>query len=114
MNVTDKELIPGSRQFLVFTQPHRRDPQLKTPVIELDASTNPPTPIEYDTTEVIEKVVLDLARDRARAAGYNSGALAVLEAFGLTIPEYLARKKANKQKPLDSTTQTVVGSENGQ
>ena len=112
-----KERIPGVRQFMVFTLPHKRDPQLKTPVIELDNSTIPPTPIEYDTTEVIEKVVLDLARDRARSSGYNAGAQAVLETFGLTIPDYLARKKANKESktnPVDTTTQPVVESEHGQ
>ena len=111
-----KERIPGVRQFMVFTLPHKRDPELKTPVIELDGSTEPPTPIEYDTTEVIEKVVLDLARDRARSAGYNAAAQAVLNTFGLTIPDYLARRKANKdtaKKPLDTPTQITVGSENG-
>jgi hypothetical protein len=93
-----KERIPGSRQFLVFTQPHQRDPELKTPVIEIDGSTEPPTEIPYDNTEVIEKVVLDLARQRARSTGYNSGAKAVLDAFGFTIPDYLAKRKDNKSK----------------
>ena len=112
----NKERIPGVRRFMVFTIPHKRDPQLKTPVVELDDSTDPATPIEYDSTDVIEKVVLDLARDRARSSGFNAGAQAVLETFGLTIPEYIARGKANKEvkKTLDTTTQLVVKSENEQ
>lgn len=114
--MSDKERIPGVRRFMVFTIPHKRDPQLKTPVVELDDSTDPATPIEYDSTNVIEKVVLDLARDRARSSGFNAGAQAVLETFGLTIPEYIARRKANKEvkKTLDTTTQLVVKSENEQ
>jgi len=91
-----QEKIPGSRQFLVFTQPHKRDPELKTPVIELDAETG--TPIEYENTEVIEQVILGLARQRARSAGYNAGAQAVLEAYGYTIADYLAKRKENKAK----------------
>jgi hypothetical protein len=111
-----KERIPGVRQFMVFTLPHKRDPELKTPVIELDGSTEPPTPIEYDSTEVIEKVVLDLARDRARSAGYNAGAKAVLDVFDFTIEDYLVRRKVKRaaKKALDNTVQPTVGSENGQ
>ena len=101
-----KERIPGSRQFLVFTQPHQRDPELKTPVIEIDGSTEPPTEITYEATDVIEQVILSLARQRARSAGYNSGAQAVLDAFGLTIPDYLAKRKENKaKKSLDKGEQ---------
>lgn len=107
-----KERIPGSRQFLVFTQPHQRDPELKTPVIELDGETE----IKYDNTEVIEQVVLDLARQRARSAGYNAGAQAVLDVFGFKIEDYLIRrreKKAALKKALDNAIPSGVGSENG-
>lgn len=96
--MTEKEIIPGSRQFLVFTLPHKRDPQLKTPVIELDNSTIPATPIEYDSTEVIEKVVLDLGRSRERAAGYNAAAQEVLKTFGFTIQDYLQKRAELKHK----------------
>ena len=92
----DRKKIKGMRQFMVFCQPHERDPELKTPVIELDAETG--TPIEYENTEVIEKVVLDLARQRARSAGYNAGAQAVLDTYGLTINDYLAKRKELKAK----------------
>ena len=92
----DRKKIKGMRQFMVFCQPHERDPELKTPVIELDAETG--TPIEYETTEVIEQVVLSLARQRARSAGYNAGAQAVLDAFGFTIQDYLAKRKEVKTK----------------
>ena len=92
----DRKKIKGMRQFMVFCQPHERDPELKTPVIELDAETG--TPIEYETTEVIEKVVLDLARQRARSAGYNAGAQAVLDTYGYTINDYLAKRKEVKTK----------------
>lgn len=106
-----KERIPGSRQFLVFTQPHQRDPELKTPVIELQDGTE----VKYEDTEVIEKVVLDLARQRARSAGYNAGAQAVLDVFGYKISDYLIRrneKKAAAKKALDRPTTNEVGSEN--
>jgi len=93
-----KERIPGSRQFLVFTQPHKRDPELNTPIIELDGSTEPPTEIPYSDTEIIEKVVLDLARQRSRSSGYNAGAQAVLKTFGLTIGDYLAKRRDNNAK----------------
>lgn len=108
--MADQERIPGCRQFMVFTMPHRRDPELKTPVIELDGSTNPPTPIEYEDTSVIEGVILNLARDRARAAGYNSGAKAVLDTYGLTVPDYLAKKKSKKL--IDKSSEKGVASEN--
>jgi hypothetical protein len=85
---------------LVFTQPHQRDPELKTPVIEIDGSTEPPTEIPYQDTEVIEQVILGLARQRARSSGYNSGAQAVLDTFGFTIPDYLAKRKENKAKKV--------------
>lgn len=105
-----KVRIPGSRQFLVFTQPHQRDPELKTPVIELEGDTE----IKYEDTEVIEKVVLDLARQRARSAGYNAGAQAVLDVFDLKIEDYLIRRRAKKaaKKALDNPTPNEVGSEN--
>lgn len=100
--MAEKERIPGSRQFLVFTQPHQRDPELKTPVIELEGATE----IPYENTEVIEKVVLDLARQRARSSGYNAGAQAVLTAYGLTINDYVAKRKENKlKKELDKGEQ---------
>ena len=92
----DRKKIKGLRQFMVFCQPHERDPELKTPVIELDAETG--TPIEYETTEVIEQVVLSLARQRARYAGYNAGAQAVLDTYGYTINDYLAKRKEVKTK----------------
>ena len=102
----DRKKIKGMRQFMVFTLPHERDPELKTPVIELDCSAETETAIEYDSTEVIEQVILSLARQRARSAGYNSGAQAVLDAFGLTIPDYLAKRKENKaKKSLDKGEQ---------
>lgn len=101
-----KERIPGARQFLVFTKPHQRDPKLEVPVIELDGSTVPPTPVEYADTDVMEKVVLDLARQRARSSGYNAGAQAVLDTYGLTIQDYLKKKAENKvQKDLDKGEQ---------
>ena len=90
----DRKKIKGLRQFLVFTLPHERDPELKTPVIELDTETG--TPIEYANTEVIEKVVLDLARQRARSSGFNAGAQAVLKTFGLTIEDYLKKRAESK------------------
>jgi hypothetical protein len=90
--------VKGMRQFMVFTLPHRRDPELKTPVIELDAETG--APIEYENTEVIEQVILNLARQRARSAGYNAGAQAVLDAYGFTITDYLAKRKENKEKKV--------------
>ena len=92
----DRKKIKGMRQFMVFTLPHERDPELKTPVIELDTETG--TPIEYANTEVIEKVVLDLARQRARSAGYNAGAQAVLDTYGFTINDYIAKRKEVKAK----------------
>lgn len=98
----NKERIPGVRRFLVFTQPHQRDPELITPVIELDGSTEPATEIPYGDTEVIEKVVLDLARQRARSTGYNAGAQAVLSAYGLTTKDYVIKRKENQlKKDLD-------------
>jgi hypothetical protein len=101
-----KEKIPGSRQFLVFTQPHQRDPELKTPVIEIDGSTDPATEIPYQDTEVIEQVILSLGRQRARSAGYNAGAQAVLDAYDLKITDYLAKRKENKaKKALDKGAQ---------
>lgn len=111
--MAERERIPGSRQFLVFTQPHKRDPELKTPVIELDGEAE----IPYESTEVIEKVVLDLARHRARATGYNAGAQAVLDVFGFTIGDYLTRKKAKKEaakNSLDKSEANEVGSDDGQ
>lgn len=97
----DRKKVKGMRQFMVFTLPHQRDPELKTPVIELDETG---TPIEYADTEVIEQVVLSLARQRARSAGYNAGAQAVLDTFGFTIPDYLAKRKEIKaKKDLDKT-----------
>ena len=97
----DRKKIKGMRQFMVFCQPHERDPELKTPVIELDADTG--APIEYENTEVIEKVVLDLARQRARSSGYNAGAQAVLDTYGLTINDYIAKRKELKTKKQDLT-----------
>ena len=94
----DRKKIKGMRQFIVFCQPHERDPELKTPVIELDCTSEQETPIEYENTEVIEKVVLDLARQRARSAGYNAGAQAVLDTYGYTINDYLAKRKELKAK----------------
>ena len=109
-----KEKIVGSRQFLVFTQPHQRDPELKVPVIEIDGSTEPPTEIEYDNLDVIEGVILSLARQMARAKGYNAGAQAVLDAYGLTTTDYVAKRKENKaKKALDKSADNAVHSENG-
>jgi hypothetical protein len=90
--------VPGMRRFMVFTQPHPMDPELKTPVVELDGSTEPATSIEYDSLDVIEGVILSLARQMARAKGYNAGAQAVLDAYGLTIGDYVAKRKENKAK----------------
>ena len=92
----DRKKIKGLRQFLVFTLPHERDPELKTPVIELDCTSDQETPIEYENTEVIERVVLDLARQRARSSGFNAGAQAVLKTFGLTIEDYLKKRAESK------------------
>jgi hypothetical protein len=108
-----QEKIPGSRQFLVFTQPHKRDPELKTPVIEIDGSTEPATEIPYEDTEVIEQVILSLARQRARSSGYNAGAQAVLTAYSLTINDYIAKRKENKaKKALDKRGVIAVASKN--
>lgn len=102
----DRKKIKGMRQFMVFTLPHERDPELKTPVIELDCSADVETPIEYENTEVIEQVILGLARQRARSSGYNAGAQAVLDTYGLTIADYLAKRKENKaKKALDKGEQ---------
>ena len=106
--MSDKERILGVRRFMVLTLPHKRDPQLKTPVIELDDSTDPATPIEYDSTDVIEKVVLDLARDRARSSGYDAGAQTVLKTFGLTIQDYLQKRAELKNKKVSPATESVV------
>jgi hypothetical protein len=104
--MSDKERIPGCRQFMVFTIPHTRDPKLLTPVIELDGSTEPPTPIPYDNIDIIEKVVLDLGRAISRSSGYNAGAMAVLNTYGFTIQDFLAQKEANKaKKALDKEEQ---------
>jgi hypothetical protein len=108
-----KEKIVGSRQFLVFTQPHNRDPELNTPVIEIDGSTEPPTEIPYDNLDVIESVILSLGRQMARAKGYNAGAQAVLDAYGLTIKDYVAKRKENKrEKALDKGGEVEVSSNN--
>ena len=91
----DRKKIKGMRQFIVFTLPHQRDPELKTPVIELEESG---AEVEYADTVVIEQVVLDLARQRARSSGYNNGAQAVLDTYGFTINDYLAKRKEVKAK----------------
>jgi len=91
-----KKKVPGMRRFMVFCQPHAGDPLWLNPVIELDDSTDPATPIEYTDIRVLEQVVLDLGRDMQRAAGFNAGAKDVLNTFGLTHTEYYARKKAAK------------------
>ena len=91
--------IKGARRFLIFTQPHLGDPQWVTPVVELedhDDPTKPATPIEYKDMVVLEQVVLQLSRDRARAAGFNAGAQTVLDTFDLTAREYFEKVKANK------------------
>lgn len=98
MTTEGKERIPGVRQFMVFTQPHPADPKWEHPVVELDGSTEPATPIEYDDIVVLEQVILTLGRDRARSAGFNAGAKNVLDTFGLTPQNYLDRKKENKSK----------------
>lgn len=91
----ERKKIKGMRQFIVFTLPHQRDPELKTPVIELEEGG---AEVEYADTVVIEQVVLDLARQRARSSGYNSGAQAVLDTYGYTINDYLAKRKEVKTK----------------
>ena len=91
----DRKKIKGMRQFMVFCQPHQRDPELKTPVIEIEEGG---AEVEYADTVVIEQVVLDLARQRARSSGYNSGAQAVLDTYGYTINDYLAKRKELKAK----------------
>ena len=91
----NRKKIKGMRQFIVFTLPHQRDPELKTPVIELEESG---AEVEYADTVVIEQVVLDLARQRARSSGYNNGAQAVLDTYGFTINDYLAKRKEVKAK----------------
>ena len=92
------KVVKGLRRFMVFTQPHARDPSWLTPVVELDDSTTPATPIEYTDSTVLEGLILDLSRARARAAGFNAGAQLVLDTFGLTTKDFLARKKANAVK----------------
>ena len=91
----NRKKIKGMRQFIVFTLPHQRDPELKTPVIELEESG---AEVEYADTVVIEQVVLDLARQRARSSGYNNGAQAVLDTYGFTINDYLAKRKEVQAK----------------
>jgi hypothetical protein len=86
--------IDGLRRFMVFTKPHIGDPAWLTPVVELDDSTDPATPVEYQDFRVLEQVVLDLGRSRDRAAGYNAGAKEVLAVFGLSAAEYVEKKKA--------------------
>lgn len=110
-----KPKIPGLRRFMVFTQPHSMDPAWAHPVVELDDSTEPATSIEYDDIVILEQVILQLGRDRARSAGYNAGAKNVLDTFGLTPADYLARKKANKvaKNSVDTPPQTGVGSTDG-
>jgi hypothetical protein len=83
---------------MVFTQPHAGDPSWLAPVVELDDSTTPATPIEYTDSTVLEGLILDLSRARARAAGFNAGAQFVLDTFGLTTKDFLARKKANAEE----------------
>ncbi len=89
----------AERRFKVFTTPHVNDPKWETPVIELEEnpdSTKPPTPIEYQDMQVLEQVVLQIGRDRARASGFNAGAQAVLKTFGLTIEDYLKKRAESK------------------
>jgi len=90
------EKVKGMRRFMVFCKPHAGDPAWLHPVVELDDSTEPATPIEYTDIRVLEQVVLDLGRDMQRAAGFNAGAKEVLDTFGLTHQEYYASKKAAK------------------
>jgi hypothetical protein len=98
--------VDGLRRFMVFTKPHMGDPAWLTPVVELDDSTDPATPVEYQDFRVLEQVVMDLGRARDRAAGYNAGAKEVLAVFGLSAAEYVAKKKANlaAKKSLDKET----------
>ena len=103
------------RRFMVFTAPHSGDPKWETPVVEMEENpdpTKPPTPVEYQDMQVIEQVILQLGRDRARAAGYNAGAKHVLDTFGLTVADLRARVKANKAatKSLDTAPPNQVGS----
>ena len=108
----EKQKIKGMRRFMVFTQPHA----WLNPVVELDDSTSPPTPIEYTDSRVLEQVILDLSRALARASGFNAGAADVLKTFGLTHDDYFTRKKANKEakKSIDNPPSPTVESLNGQ
>jgi len=109
---------PNVRRFMVFTAPHAGDPKWETPVVELEegADGKPGVPIEYQDTKVIEQVILDLSRDRARAAGFNAGGKHVLKTFGLTLEDFKNKLKANQgatKKPLDNAGTTPVESKNG-
>lgn len=104
--------VKGCRRFCVFTQPHMADPVWLNPVVEMQDSDVPgerPATIEYTDTVELEKVVLQLGKDRARAAGYDAGARHALALFGHTMAEYhtkLLERAAQKKekKPLDKET----------
>lgn len=92
--------INGARRFMIFTQAHLADPQWVTPVVEFEdyEDGRQAAPIEYQDVDELERVVRDMVRARARAAGYDSGAKAVLQTFGLTAEDYYKRVKENKEK----------------
>jgi len=95
--------VKGCRRFCIFTTPHMADPVWLNPVVEMQDSDVPgerPATIEYTDTIELEKVVLQLGKDRARAAGYDAGARHALKLFGHTMEEYIAKlqEKAATQK----------------
>jgi hypothetical protein len=88
---------------MVFTTPHLADPQWVTPVVEFEDQEDgrQAAPIEYTDTEELERTVRQLTKDKARAAGYDAGAKAVLQTFGLTAEDYYKRVKENKEKQAE-------------
>ena len=95
--------VKGCRRFCIFTTPHMADPVWLNPGVEMQDSDVPgerPATIEYTDTIELEKVVLQLGKDRARAAGYDAGARHALALFGHTMEEYTTklREKAATQK----------------
>lgn len=97
--------INGARRFICFTKPHMADPQWVTPVVEFEDQEDgrQAAPIEYTDTEELERVVSDMTKARARAAGFNAGAANVLSTFGLTTEDYYKRVKENKEKSAEVT-----------
>jgi hypothetical protein len=95
--------IVGARRFVIFTQPHIDDPHWCTACYEMvddPEGKKPADVVEYTNFDVLEQLVIKVKAERARAAGYNQGALDILKLFGHTMEEYrtkVAERKAAKQ-----------------